>query len=210
MAIPRDDFNDGAKRTLAARVGNVCSNPDCRALTSGPQDDPAKALNVGVAAHITGAAPGGPRYNASLTADQRCHPDNGIWLCQNCAKIVDNDSQQYPEEVLRAWKTLAEHRARSTIGRTALPAQPESESQRKAHAILEWEGRIVSHSLMYPPKAAIRVGPKMSSSPAQALECTEHYVRISGTNVERSIPLEKIAICYDDANKRLELQERLA
>lgn len=42
----RDDFAEDVKRTLAARVGNVCSNPDCRALTSGPQDDSAKALNV--------------------------------------------------------------------------------------------------------------------------------------------------------------------
>jgi hypothetical protein len=52
----RDDFAEEAKRALAARVGNVCSNPDCRALTSGPQDDSTKALNVGVGAHITGAA----------------------------------------------------------------------------------------------------------------------------------------------------------
>jgi hypothetical protein len=117
MTILRDDFNEVAKRTLAARVGNTCSNPDCRAVTSGPQDDPLKALNVGVAAHITGAAPGGPRYNAALTADQRSHPDNGIWLCQICAKLVDNDTLQFPEDVLRAWKTLAEYRARSVIGK---------------------------------------------------------------------------------------------
>lgn len=62
----RDDFTEDVKRILAARTGNACSNPDCRELTSGPQDDPTKALNVGVAAHITAAAEGGERYNPAL------------------------------------------------------------------------------------------------------------------------------------------------
>jgi hypothetical protein len=114
----RDDFTEEVKRTLAARVGNRCSNPTCRALTSGPQDDPAKALNVGVAAHITAAAQGGPRYDTLLSSEERCHADNGIWLCQTCAKLVDNDTSQFPSNVLRAWKTIAENDARSTIGKT--------------------------------------------------------------------------------------------
>jgi hypothetical protein len=164
MTILRDDFNEAVKRTLAARVGNACSSPDCRALTSGPQDDPTKALNVGVAAHITGAAPGGPRYDALLTADQRRHADNGIWLCQNCAKLVDNDTLQFPEEVLRAWKTIAEYRARSTIGKTApsvpmgLPTKPESESQRKLRTLLLWKGKIVKLSQMATGRGVMMVG----------------------------------------------------
>src|SRR4051812_16178668 len=43
--------------------GFRCSNPACRKPTSGPLEDPAKAINIGVAAHITAAAPDGPRYN---------------------------------------------------------------------------------------------------------------------------------------------------
>jgi hypothetical protein len=121
LGIMRDDFTEEVKRTLAARVGNHCSNPNCRALTSGPQDNPTKALNVGVAAHITAAAQGGARYDAALSSEQRCHPDNGIWLCQNCAKLVDNDPSQFPANLLRDWKIIAEHYARSTIGKTALP-----------------------------------------------------------------------------------------
>jgi hypothetical protein len=116
----RDDFTDEVKRTLAARVGNRCSNPRCRALTSGPQDDSTKALNVGVAAHITAAAQGGPRHEPLLSSEQRCHADNGIWLCQTCAKLVDNDTSQFPSDFLRAWKTIAEHEARCTIGKTAV------------------------------------------------------------------------------------------
>jgi hypothetical protein len=115
----RDDFTDEVKRILAARVNYVCSNPDCRAQTTGPQDDPTKAVNVGVAAHITGASMGGPRYNPGLSPDERRHSDNGIWLCQNCAKLVDSDVQRFDEKLLRAWKTVAEDRARNSLGKTA-------------------------------------------------------------------------------------------
>jgi len=57
--MARDDFTKDTIKTLARRVGNRCSNVGCRALTSGPHTDPSKALNVGVAAHITAAASGG-------------------------------------------------------------------------------------------------------------------------------------------------------
>lgn len=30
-----DDFSEPVKRALASRVGNLCSNPECRALASG-------------------------------------------------------------------------------------------------------------------------------------------------------------------------------
>ncbi len=59
----RDDFPNAMKRALPERVNFCCSKPDCRAPTSGPQADASKAVNVGVAAHITAAAPGGPRYD---------------------------------------------------------------------------------------------------------------------------------------------------
>ena len=115
----RDDFTEDVKRALASRVGNRCSNPDCRALTSGPQVDTAKALNVGVAAHITAASSGGPRYDPSLNPDQRSHANNGIWLCQTHAKLVDNDTLRYPPGLLHDWKAKAEEVALSEVGKTA-------------------------------------------------------------------------------------------
>jgi hypothetical protein len=113
----RDDFEERIKRALAARVGNVCSNPMCRALTSGPQVDPTKSLNLGVAAHITAASPDGPRYNPCLSPEERRNPENAIWLCQNCAKLVDSDVARYPEAVLRGWKSKAEMVALSAVGK---------------------------------------------------------------------------------------------
>ncbi len=114
-----DDFSEAVKRVLATRVGNLCSNPQCRALTSGPQENPAKALNKGVAAHITAASAGGPRYNPDLLPEERSGPSNGIWLCQNCAKLVDNDPTRFNVELLQRWKAGAESEARQRIGKTA-------------------------------------------------------------------------------------------
>ena len=110
----RDDFSDGVKRTVAARVNHRCSR--CGAQTSGPQSDPAKALNLGVASHIMAAAPGGPRYDASLTAEERKGHDNAIWLCQNCGKLIDNDEGAFTAPELRRMKLAAESRSLSEVG----------------------------------------------------------------------------------------------
>ncbi|MCP4611296.1 MAG: hypothetical protein GY845_21505 [Planctomycetes bacterium] len=104
----RDDFSQATKEVLAKRVGYHCSNPKCHASTSGPQEDPIKTINVGVAAHITAASPDGPRYNDGLTEDERKSPENGIWLCQKCAKLIDNDTTRYTVEKLKLWKQETE------------------------------------------------------------------------------------------------------
>ena len=117
--MARDEFLEPVKRVTADRAGNRCSNPDCQAATSGPRSDDTKAINLGVAAHITAAAPGGPRYDAAMLASDRASVTNAIWLCQNCAKLIDNDTGRFTVEIVRAWRTIAEDRARHSIGKTA-------------------------------------------------------------------------------------------
>ena len=123
----RDDFSAATKRSLAERVGFLCSNPNCRALTSGPQISNSKSMNVGVAAHITAAAQDGPRYDSTLSSDERAGITNGIWLCQNCAKLVDNDPMRYTADLLRQWKLAAEQEALERIGKTAPKREKEIE-----------------------------------------------------------------------------------
>ncbi|MBI4218703.1 MAG: hypothetical protein HY682_01070 [Chloroflexi bacterium] len=113
----RDDFADPVKRAVAARVANRCSRPECRATTSGPQVDSDKAISLGVAAHISAAAAGGPRFDPALQPEERSSADNAIWLCQNCAKLVDNDEARFPRDLLREWKSNAEAEALSVVGR---------------------------------------------------------------------------------------------
>ena len=111
----RDDFSAGTKELLAKRVGFSCSNPECRQVTSGPQADPAGVVNIGVAAHISAASNGGPRFDADLSPEQRADSSNGIWLCQTCAKLVDNDATRFNRAVLEAWKRAAERAAGAAL-----------------------------------------------------------------------------------------------
>lgn len=114
--MPRnDDFKIEVKERLAKRVGMLCSNPGCQRLTSGPATDTDKSVNIGVAAHITAASPGGARYDVSLSEKKRRDIDNGIWCCQNCAKLIDNDAERFTVALLRQWKRLAEDFARQSI-----------------------------------------------------------------------------------------------
>jgi hypothetical protein len=208
----RDDFTEEVKRTLASRVNNVCSNPYCQASTSGPQLDSTKALNLGVAAHITAASPGGARYNPSLTSEQRSHINNGIYLCQICAKLVDNDPARFPEELLRGWKVVTEHHAFTNIGKPGIHLHAnESESQKKMRKILEWKDKHVTLAEMTPPQNVVSLGPKRGISTVQILDCTEDYVTVGAKGPgewKRSISLTNIALSYDDQNKQPELQVR--
>lgn len=111
----RDDFTLETKQLLAQRVGMRCSNPGCLKPTSGPRIDPNKAVNIGVAVHITSASSGGTRYDPSLTPEERKAASNGIWLCQNCAKLVDDDEDRYPVEFLLQWKRRAEEQAQRNV-----------------------------------------------------------------------------------------------
>jgi hypothetical protein len=107
----RDDFTKRTIDTLAKRAGYVCSNPGCRSLTVGAARGNEGFVIVGVAAHITAASPGGPRYAPALTQEQRRHQSNGIWLCETHGKQVDSDYKHLTVEMLRKWKQTAEDRS---------------------------------------------------------------------------------------------------
>jgi hypothetical protein len=116
--MSRDDFSAGVRAVLAYRAGYRCSKPDCRALTVGPGDEnPGAHTNIGVAAHITGASVGGPRYDPALTSEERRSVTNGIWTCQNHGKEIDDDVVRYTADTLRAWKYHAEVEARALLGK---------------------------------------------------------------------------------------------
>jgi hypothetical protein len=137
----RDDFSPKVVENLAKRVGHFCSRPGCNQPTTGPQANPEKVINVGAAAHITAASPNGPRYDPGLTPAQRRSIENGIWLCQTCAKLVDNDEIRYPTSLLREWKGLAESRAIRAIEEGARPSRtPDQEAGDRLKAELTHRG----------------------------------------------------------------------
>ncbi len=111
-----DEFALPTKRLIASRAGYVCAFPNCCAPTSGPTLDGERAVNVGEAAHITAAQLHGPRYDPSLTSEQRRGAENGIWMCATHATLVDRDTQLYTAELLRTWKIDSELRALRMLG----------------------------------------------------------------------------------------------
>ena len=102
------DFSPSTINLLADCAGHKCSNPECRRTTTGSSKMGGKKINLGEAAHITAAAPRGPRYNAKLSPEERSSYDNGIWLCSACAAMIDKDEEYYTVELLRKWKAEAE------------------------------------------------------------------------------------------------------
>lgn len=103
----RDNFTSTVKNKLAKRVLYVCSNPNCRKITIGPNSENG-VNNIGVAAHICAAAPGGPRYDKNMSEEERKSINNGIWLCQSCAKLIDSDENKYTVQLIKSWKEETE------------------------------------------------------------------------------------------------------
>lgn len=108
----RDDFLKGVRDALRDRVGGFCSRPECGRVTVAPGETNTAAVDItGRAAHITAAQVGGPRYDAALNSSERASVDNGIWLCADCADLIDKRSgNDFSAELIRGWKRAAEQR----------------------------------------------------------------------------------------------------
>ena len=96
---------------MAQLAGYRCSKPDCSVPTRGAASDGVGTINIGVAAHIAAAAPGGPRYDPTMTSENRRNHKNGIWLCSTHATLVDSDELNFTVEELLDWKKLAVRRS---------------------------------------------------------------------------------------------------
>lgn len=103
----RDDFLPSTKEKAAKRSAYRCAF--CGKPTIGPSFENNKAVsNTGVAAHICAAAPGGKRYDPSMTPEQRKSIDNCVWMCQTHAHLIDTDEVKYSVAVLKEMKQKAE------------------------------------------------------------------------------------------------------
>jgi tetratricopeptide (TPR) repeat protein len=116
MVRSRDDFSVRVQEELAKRAGYSCSL--CGNPTIGPKEAERGFRSDGIAAHITGAAPHGPRYDPLLTSAYRKDFENGIWLCTQCARRVDADEAAFPVQRLRSLKSSAELKAKAANERS--------------------------------------------------------------------------------------------
>lgn len=105
MTGTRDDFTPTTIQHLAQRAGYMCAQPNCKQLTVGPSEDrKSRVTMVGVAAHITAAAAGGPRYDARLSPEDRASEANGLWMCQTHGKLIDDTASRHNVAQLKRWK----------------------------------------------------------------------------------------------------------
>jgi hypothetical protein len=112
----RDDFSQQVKRSLGDRVAWKCCFPGCDEVTIGPGNkDENHVVKLGVAAHITAASPGGPRYNSDITSEERSAIKNAIWLCTKHGELIDKDFTEYSADTLRQWKAQAEEKAHKNL-----------------------------------------------------------------------------------------------
>ena len=139
--MARDNFTKKTTDILAERVGFLCSNPECRTHTVGPNVRADKSTRIGEAAHITAAASNGPRFEPNLTPTQRSHIINGIWLCSNCSDLIDKDADNFPVALLNKWKADAEYEMLQKIKGVNTPKPTKQDTQAPfLEADLIWSG----------------------------------------------------------------------
>lgn len=139
----RDEFSEPVKRKLRERVNGLCSK--CCVSTQGPGTGPDDVVRLGQAAHISAAAGRGPRFNAALSPEERRSIDNGIWLCNLCAREVDVDREAFPDRVLRKLKTDAEAAARRQNGHRH--AHPDDATHTLTTALTGQSPRYLPHAI---------------------------------------------------------------
>lgn len=63
---------------------------------------------TGVAAHITAASKKGPRFEKTMSSEERKSERNGIWVCQTHGKFIDDNSSKCTTDELRRFKSQHE------------------------------------------------------------------------------------------------------
>ncbi|TWT88080.1 hypothetical protein Mal64_15520 [Pseudobythopirellula maris] len=106
----RDEFSSKTKTIVSQRAAYHCSFPDCRLSTlAASTHDKESSTNIGVVAHISAASPGGPRYDASLSLEERSSVSNAIFLCATHAALIDkNCGVDFPTQKLLCIKSQHE------------------------------------------------------------------------------------------------------
>lgn len=203
MAGP--DFSQKTVDALAKRAAQTCSKPSCREATSGPHSEASKSVVKGEAAHIRGARPGSARYDPSTTDEERAHAANGIWLCRECARVVDLDEARYPVDLLLKWK--AGHEDWVEAGRPITsPSEP----------LLDLElGYIQCESLRSTPPADLTFSFKFHVDNSSALTASKVQLGLiswSQKTNEKRLPehLRSLVDIEDNATDRFYMRYRLS
>ena len=107
--MPRNrNISNEVMRLLYAHSGNRCAYPDC---TNPIFEDDGQL--TGECCHIKAFSPGGPRYDALQTDDERNEEENLMLMCSRHHAIVDKNVDRYTVDVLQEYKRNHEDRYRA-------------------------------------------------------------------------------------------------
>ena len=90
-------------KKLFARCRNRCAFPECSAPIV--EDN---GTVTGIICHIRARSPGGPRYSAKQTEEQRHDADNLILMCSRHSKVIDSEPRRYTVTMLEGFKAAHE------------------------------------------------------------------------------------------------------
>ncbi len=178
----RDEFLERTKLQIAKRAGWHCSDPSCHRLTIGSNSTGDSKINLGTAAHICAAAPGGPRYDPNQTKEQRRSADNGIWMCKLHGTAVDAKDSKYTVELLREWKAQAQKDARQAVLYGTEPltlaqqAPTEDELRARVHAAIIADLDVFRRSEKW-PSTTIALTLEVDGRPDHRKASTQHGIR---------------------------------
>jgi hypothetical protein len=200
----RDDFKKDTVLQIAKRAGWLCSFPACRTPTVGATSDGEGEINIGTAAHICAAAPGGPRYDAEMTPEERSSAKNGIWMCRDHGKAIDSPDPQFTVALLREWKKRAENESwRRVLRNEAAPGQgdtTEPQLAERIRAAAEADLRVFRQTAKWPSTTValtLRVDdldePVTTSALAGAVTSLDDLILVAPPGMGKTTTLFQIA-----------------
>lgn len=114
MSNRNDEPLESQVRILFGKSGGKCSYPDCGdALVFASRSRGDLPRNVGKVAHICAASPGGPRYDPTMTREERRAESNLMLLCGSHHDAIDYQLEFHTRE----WLTQAKLQHESTVAR---------------------------------------------------------------------------------------------
>lgn len=172
----RDEFTAEVRRNLAARAGYTCSI--CGKSTSGPATASEAALSDGVAAHITAASLGGPRFDSSLSQQHRRSADNGIWVCTQHGREIDANSSAFSVDLLRGLKKIREDAAERALQIVASSTDQSAQLIEFPYATTAFKlfEIVAQQPYSYPTTAALRELIRRAGKPVRLLKLAAEVI----------------------------------
>lgn len=122
--VPRQSIKKSDQEYLWSESGGHCQNPGCRR----DLHEIVKRKPIAELAHIIPASPDGPRGRESTEFDdqRRREASNILLLCPTCHTAIDQAPDEYPSELLRAWKRVSQEARRAAFGNPSFKSRLEA------------------------------------------------------------------------------------